>query len=348
MRILSCLLVVGLLCPFVGCDGKSASATAPPGADLAASENADASADVGGGGAPQARGFCSETSLLAVEACDFEAKAGYALARGRCLGLTDEDEASECFDIAREEYDDARQVCKEQRHFRREICDEVGEEVYAPDIDPERFVEVIDNHFLPLLPGTTWIYESESEEGLETIEVTVTSEKKEILGVACTVVRDTVKLEGVLVEDTFDYFAQDVDGNVWYFGEISFNYEDGEVVDLAGSWQAGVDSAQPGILMFAEPELDVLYRQEYLLGEAEDMARVVAFDEVVSVPYGDFSGCLQSAEIVPLEPDVLEYKFYAPGIGFVLALDAETGEGERLISLTLPEEPRDEDGAEGE
>lgn len=194
---------------------------------------------------------------------------------------------------------------------------------YQPDLNPADFVSTIDNKFLPLSPGTTLVYEGDTGEGIEHIEVVVTNETKEILGITCVVVRDTVTMDGQVVEDTYDWFAQDKDGNVWYFGEDSKEYENGKVVSTKGSWEASVDGAQPGIIMKAKPVVGEEYRQEYYKGEAEDMAEVKSLNESVSVKTGTYDGCLKTYEWTPLEPDLKEYKYYAPGTGMVLETQLE-------------------------
>ncbi len=206
---------------------------------------------------------------------------------------------------------------------------DVGDEPYDPVINPADFVAQINNQYLPMSPGTTFIYDGESEDGKEKIEVNVTHETKEILGVTCVVVRDRVWIDGELVEDTFDWFAQDKDGNVWYFGEDSKEYEGGKVVSTEGSWEAGVDGAKPGIIMKGNPQVGDAYRQEYYEDEAEDMAEVLSLNESISVPYGSFENCLKTQEWTPLEPDVVENKYYAPGVGVVLEVAVE-GESERI------------------
>ncbi len=206
---------------------------------------------------------------------------------------------------------------------------DVGDEPYDPVINPADFVAQINNQYLPMSPGTTFIYDGESEDGKEEIEVNVTHETKEILGVTCVVVRDRVWIDGELVEDTFDWFAQDKDGNVWYFGEDSKEYEGGKVVSTEGSWEAGVDGAKPGIIMKGNPQVGDAYRQEYYEDEAEDMAEVLSLNESISVPYGSFENCLKTQEWTPLEPDVVENKYYAPGVGVVLEVAVE-GESERV------------------
>lgn len=211
---------------------------------------------------------------------------------------------------------------------------DIGDEPYEPVIDPANFVAQIDNQYLPFTPGTIMIYEGESEDGSERIEVEVTQETKEVLGVTCTVIRDRVWVDGELEEDTFDWFAQDKDGNVWYFGEESKEYEDGVIVSTGGSWEAGVDGAKPGILMKANPKVGDAYRQEYYEGEAEDLAEVISLNESVSVEYGDFDNCLKTKEWNPLEPDVVENKYYAPGIGVILEV-AVKGGSERVELLEV-------------
>ena len=207
---------------------------------------------------------------------------------------------------------------------------------YAPDIDAGRFVEVVDHPYFPLLPGSTWVYES--SDGSERIEVEVLSETREVMGIDATVVRDTVTEDGEVVEDTYDWFAQDEDGNVWYLGEDSTEYEDGEPVSKAGSWEAGVDGALPGIVMPADPQPGMAYRQEYYEGEAEDMAEVARLGETETVPYGSFDALLVIREWNPLEPEVVEEKYYAEGVGLVLEVKV-AGEAGRveLIEALLSE-----------
>jgi hypothetical protein len=198
-------------------------------------------------------------------------------------------------------------------------------ESYAPVIDPANFVEGVNHPYFSLTPGTTFVYEGTTEDGLERIEVSVLPETKAILGIACTVVRDTVWINGELVEDTYDWYAQDKDGNVWYMGEATKEYEDGVVVSTAGAWEAGVDGAQPGIIMEADPQVGDVYRQEYYAGEAEDMAEVLSLNESAEVPYGAFGNVLMTKEWTPLEPGITDHKYYASGVGFVFSVVVEGG-----------------------
>ena len=196
---------------------------------------------------------------------------------------------------------------------------------YAPTIDPASFTTAVDNPYFPLEPGAQWEYEGRTEDGLERTVVEVTNETREVMGVTCLVVRDTVSLDGEVIEDTYDWFAQDADGAVWYFGEESSEYENGEVVSTEGSWESGVDGAQPGIIMPAEPKVGDAYRQEYYPGEAEDQAEVLSLTETVTVPVGSYDDVLMTEEINPLEPDVVERKYYAKGVGPILAVQVEGG-----------------------
>jgi hypothetical protein len=198
---------------------------------------------------------------------------------------------------------------------------------YEPAIDPARFTNKVDNPFFPLRPGTRWVYENTGQQP-ERIVVTVTDQTREVMGVDTVVVHDTVSRGGKLFEDTYDWYAQDDEGNVWYFGEETKELEDGEV-STEGSWEAGVDGAQPGIIMQADPEVGDRYRQEFYEGEAEDMGEVLALDEHVQVPYGSFDGVLKTRDWNPLEPGPGEHKYYARGVGVVLEASIE-GRAERV------------------
>jgi len=209
-------------------------------------------------------------------------------------------------------------------------------DAYAPRIEPASFTTDIDNPFLPLKAGTRWVYEGETEDGLERIVVEVTSKTRTVMGVEAVIVRDTVTLDGEVIEDTSDWFAQDDEGNVWYFGEETTEYEDGEAVTTEGSWEAGVDGAQPGIVMMASPDVGDRYRQEYYRGEAEDMAEVLSLDKEASVPFGRFDNVLVTKDFTPLEPDVVEHKYYVRGIGVVLEVAVKGGSDRvELVETTL-------------
>ena len=201
------------------------------------------------------------------------------------------------------------------------------EETYAPVIDPATFGPVIDNPYFPLTPGTVWYYEGESDGEAETGVVTVLAETKVVMGVTCTVVQDVVSVDGEVAEDTLDWYAQDKDGNVWYMGEESKDYEDGEVVSTKGSWEAGVDGALPGIIMLADPQVGDTYRQEFYAGEAEDIGSVLKLGETVTVESGTYEDVLVTEDTNPMEPEIVERKYYAPGVGVVLEEIVAGGDG---------------------
>ena len=191
----------------------------------------------------------------------------------------------------------------------------------VPDFEAAGFTNptTINNTYLPLIPGTTLTYEKETEDGLETIVYEVLNTTRVVDGVVCVIVRDRVYLEGLLIEDTHDWFAQDDAGNVWYMGEDVTNYEYNPAgTNKDGSWEAGVDDALPGIVMWADPEAGVSYYQEYYEDEAEDLGLVVAVGVGVELKSGTtYEDCLQVLDWNPLDPAVLEYKNYAPGVGLV-------------------------------
>jgi hypothetical protein len=205
------------------------------------------------------------------------------------------------------------------------------------DLDPADFSVEIDNPYWPMEPGTRWVYrEEDGEGGVQRVVVTVTDETKRIAnGVEARVVHDVVSQGGRPVEVTDDWYAQDSDGNVWYLGERTAEYEEGTVVSRAGSWETGVDGAQPGVVVPADPRPGLAYRQEYYAGEAEDRAEVLSVEEQVEVPLGHYTGALLTKDLTPLEPRLVEYKLYAPGVGPVLTLDVSGGSGrEELVALT--------------
>jgi len=205
---------------------------------------------------------------------------------------------------------------------------------YRWKIDPDDFVDAVHNPYFPLTPGTMLVYEGRSDGEREVVTVEVTRKTKEILGVTCVVVKDTVEAAGELKELTFDWYAQDVDGNVWYFGETTKEYENGKVVTREGSWKAGVDGALPGVIMPADPEVGLAYTQEHYAGEAEDKGKIVGVGESVSIRYGSFEDVVVTEDWTPLEPKVLETKSYAPGIGVVFEEIIKGGEGVlRLVEV---------------
>jgi hypothetical protein len=198
------------------------------------------------------------------------------------------------------------------------------------ELDPADFTTEIDNPYWPMRVGSKWTY----REGEQLVVVRVTRRTKTIDGIAARVVHDRVTEDGELVEDTLDWYAQDKHGNIWYLGEDTKEFEQGKVVSTEGSWEHGVDGAQAGILVPAEPKVGLAYRQEYYEGEAEDRAEVLSLGKRVQVPFGAFFDCLQTKDTTPLEPDLVEHKFYAKGVGPVLAVAVTGGGGrEELVAF---------------
>jgi hypothetical protein len=187
---------------------------------------------------------------------------------------------------------------------------------YSPSIDPANFVAAIDNRYFPLRPGTAFHYEGVRGTTRQTDDELVTRQSKRVLGVTCTVVRDTVSERGAPIERTFDYYAQDTQGNVWYMGELSLERKHGRFVKASDSWESGVKSAKPGIIMPSDPRPGDAYRQEYYPpGQALDQAHVLGRANV-KVPYGAFRQALVTSEFSPLEPQT-ERKYYVSGLGEV-------------------------------
>lgn len=205
---------------------------------------------------------------------------------------------------------------------------------YTQTIDPASFVDGVDNPFFPMVRGATFVFD-----GAEHVKVEVLPDRKTILGIPVTVVRDRVFEDGELIEDTLDWYAQDRQGNVWYFGEQTAEYANGEVTSTAGSWEAGVDGAVPGIVMLAQPRAGDEYRQEFYEGEAEDLAAIIAVEGTVTVKAGSWDGAdvLVTEEWTPLEPDVRERKTYARDVGVVEIRTVLGGdEVTTLTSATFP------------
>jgi hypothetical protein len=204
-------------------------------------------------------------------------------------------------------------------------------------LDPADFTGPIDNPYWPIIPGSTWIYrETDPSGATQRVRVHVTPRTERIVGIDAVVVHDVVREHGQLVEATWDWYGQDACGNVWYLGEDTKEYEDGVVVSTEGSWRAGIDGAQPGVIVPADPTVGLAYRQEYLAGEAEDRAEVLSLTEQAEVPAGHFTDLVLTKETTPVTPDALEYKLYAPGVGVVLAIGISGGsDREELVNYRV-------------
>ncbi len=203
------------------------------------------------------------------------------------------------------------------------------------ELSPADFTIEIDNPYWPMVPGNTWVYSAGDFEGTrEEVVVEVTNRTKMIAnGIEARVIIDTVTQDGVLRERTEDWYAQDRCGNIWYLGERVDNYENGVIVNHDGSFEAGVDGAQPGIAMPGKPRSGLSYRQEYYAGVAEDEGAVVTVGkEQVEVPFGFFDAdVLMTRDLVPLEPKVQELKFYGLGIGPLMSVHTDGAGGRSVL-----------------
>jgi hypothetical protein len=213
-----------------------------------------------------------------------------------------------------------------------------GLTVPTPSPDPADFVAGVDNPWFPLEPGTVRTYRSVGDEAEETVTVTVTDQTRVVQGVTTVVVHDVATdASGEVLEDTYDWFAQDADGNVWYFGEDTTAYDADGRPDTQGSWEAGVDGAEAGLVMPATPRVGDGYQQEYRPGVAEDRAQVLSLAEQREVPAGTFADLVETEDTTPLEPGLVERKYYAEGLGVVYE-ETVTGGTERLelVEVTQP------------
>jgi hypothetical protein len=276
---------------------------------------------------------CLRTAQGGFQSCKHSAQSAYELALGKCDNILDASLRKPCTQQASLDRKDALQTCKDDNDLRQMVCARLGPAPYAPAIDPANFTNstVIDNPFFPLTPGTTFIYEGQTADGFEHVEFAVTHVTKVILNVNCVEVHDTRKVDNKIVEDTRDWFAQDNERNVWYFGENTTLVSDGLPVDLSGTWTGGVDGAQPGIVMKGQPAIGDFYRQEFSLTQAEDLAEVKSLSASVTVPFspGSFDNCLETEESSSIAPGDVEHKFYAKGIGNLLTIDMAVTPNER-------------------
>ena len=282
-------------------------------------------------------GACTRTAIAALRSCRLEKSADAWLERGKCNNITDTAKREKCEAKAIVGIEEGEEACDAQYEGRMALCRVLGEDFYEPKFDPKRFVKPGDigksvqpNPFFSLVPGRTYIYQG----GGEIVTYTVTRETRDILGVPCAVIHDVVTKRGEVIEDTTDWYAQDIDGNVWYFGEIAQNFEDGLLAHLDGSWIAGVDRAQPGIIMKAQPAVGNIYRQEFYLGSAEDMSEVTSVTGSTRTPAATCSGtCLVTRDFTPVEPGINTIKYYAPGVGLIAEENADTKVRKELVEI---------------
>jgi hypothetical protein len=197
----------------------------------------------------------------------------------------------------------------------------------APATAPAKrsgFSANVTNAWFPLRPGSVYRYRGVKDGEPSREVMVVTHRTKTIDGAPCVVVSDRLYLSGRLEEVTTDWYTQDAKGNVWYFGEKTAELRaNGTVKSTSGSWRAGVHGAKPGIFMFAHPSVGRSARQEYYKGQAEDHFQVVRMDESVTVPFRTFRHTMLTKEWTPLEPGVIDHKYYVRGIGTVLERSAK-------------------------
>jgi len=278
--------------------------------------------------------FCRQTSKKADRACQGSAQSDYSLGLAKCDNVAQASARKICQDQALKDRKEAKQTCNDQLAARQTVCDKVGPAPYDPVIDPANFVTKIDNPYYPLTPGTTHIFRAETPDGVVIQTVAVTHNTVVIQGVTCLEVHDTVTLNDVVEEDTLDWFAQDKDGNVWYFGENTRQISGGLTTSVEGTFKAGLNGDKAGIIMKAHPAVGDFFRQEFVLGMGEDAEEVVGVNESVTVAYGSFTGCVKVQETTALEPEEIVHDFYAVGVGPVLSLTMPTNERLELVQIT--------------
>jgi hypothetical protein len=327
----------------------SAASLALAGAALA-QKNDDADAD-------GARA-CTTTASLARRACGFDAQDNFFQKLAACANSSDSGRRSACREAARDELGESRELCSAQSKARRDICGLVGEAAYDPAFDPKNFETDFHklanpNRYFPIAIGDRWEYKSN---GGETDIVEVLDQTKLIEGVTCVVVRDEVSSDGVVVEGTDDWYAQAKDGSVWYCGEEVKDFEtfEGdepvlpELVAIDGSFKAGRDDAKPGVIFLAKPARGVTYREEFSLGNAEDVSTIITttygygadpeLDTLVPEALARLlcrDDCIVTKAFTAVAPGVVERKYSAPGIGTFLETAPDTGEVVQLVNCNF-------------
>lgn len=289
---------------------------------------------------------CSASAHIQRLACEYDLRDDFYTSNAICQDSANPDLA--CFDDAETDFDEGLDECNEYLDARLELCESLDDATHDPAFGPDFAADFVDpleigstvapNRWFALVPGNRWLYEGDGE----SIEVVVTSDTKLIDGITCIVVIDTAMEDDVVVEITNDWYAQDVSGNVWYCGEIAENFEefDGddtsgpELVDIDGSWKAGRDNAEPGMLLPLDPQVGDVIRQEFAQTDAEDVIEILAIDATETSPGASCDGdCLMTRDFTPLEPDVEEHKFYAPGIGLIAEIKPGTTERVELVEF---------------
>jgi hypothetical protein len=301
--------------------------------------------------------FCSATAQAVFRACGNQTLDDYWIGIGLCINESEGRDRSECFTDLKDSHAEATDECAAQLKARNALCKEVGEGRYDPEFEPKDFDADFrnltnPNPYFPLGIGNRWEYHSADE----TDVVQVLDRTKLIDDVRCIVVRDEVSQDGVLTEGTNDWYAQAKDGNVWYCGEETATFETfkgdrpkkPELVGIEGSFKADRDGDKPGIIFLANPMVGQFYIEEESLGNAEDATEILAvdysygknpkLDQLVPPKLAQVlckKNCVVTRNFSPLEPGVLERKYYAPGIGVFLETAPQTGEVVRLVKCNF-------------
>lgn len=306
---------------------------------------------------------CEKTAETLYKACRHDVRDDYLTTTANCANISARNERKACYREAAAARVEESEFCKDVEEAREEACEILGEDRYDPDplltpglefIDPDDVpLTYAANPFVSVAAGHTYVLKA-GVDGEEIVVVHVTEDTRDILDVPCRIVVDIVVEESVedgeveyeAVEVTDDWFAQDTSGNVYYCGEIARNFEDGILRDLDGSFEAGLDFAKSGLLIpNAFPGLGVAHRQEFALGEAEDIIQYLDDSAIPSAEEGGENatfpcapdGCLKTFDFAPIDPESTEFKYYIPGVGFILAVAMEdgelTGEREELVCV---------------
>ncbi|MFI5319245.1 MAG: hypothetical protein ACHQ6V_06665 [Myxococcota bacterium] len=303
-----------------------------------------------------ARGACSRSANSLLSACRLELSVDAFETRAKCVNLADAEDRAECLG----EIDDARsegaEECRDQHEARRDLCEEIGEAPYEPDMDPALFQDPRNpsrtNPWFPLAVGNRWVF----EEGSERVEIEVLDQTKRIAGVDCIVVNDRVSEDGLVVEDTDDWFGLRTDGSVEYCGELSRDYEvfagddpeNPQLVSIEGTFKADVDGAKSGTIFMATPVVGTSYRQEWSATEAEDVGTVLSttyrygvnafLDQAVPRALAELmcanGDCVVVADTSTLSPDAYEHKYFAKGVGLFLETNPSSGNAAQLIACS--------------
>jgi hypothetical protein len=309
-------------------------------------------------GASAAERFCSETAAIQLAACRNEVRDDYYEARAVCTNLSDDQQRDACVADASDERKESQRLCREQRDARVELCALLGPGRYDPDFDPASFDDDFEhptrpNPYFPLAIGNVWDFQAADESN----RVEVLDATKLVEGVTCIVVRDVVTKIAGGGEDTKDWYALRKDGTVVYCGEEVQDFEvfagdspmEPELVSIDGSFKAGRDGAKPGTIFLASPIIGAAYRQEWLAGDAEDAAVVLStsyayggdpdLDRFVPRALAELlcaeSDCVVTAEITPLEPELLDRKYHARDIGNFLEVNVGEGQINQLVDCNF-------------